>query len=187
MDTGAWQATFHSIAKSRTLGWGMTCKRCQKWQPALKTVLLRWSIHVMVSNDICFCTSAAIIRVCVCVCVCVCTQSCLILFDLMDCSHQAPLSVEFPRQEYWSGLPFPPPRDLPNSGIEPTSLAPPSLVGRCFTHLCHRWLQASHVTSSTKWGTRWNTLPFSFSHYKFTVYKLIKGNVAEIMHEPRKA
>ena len=36
---------------------------------------------------------------------------------------QAPLSMEFPRQEYWSGLPFPPPRDLPNPGIKPASLA----------------------------------------------------------------
>ena len=37
--------------------------------------------------------------------------------------HQALLSVELSRQEYWSGLPFPPPGDLPNSGIEPRSLA----------------------------------------------------------------
>ena len=34
-------------------------------------------------------------------------------------THQAPLSMEFPRQEYWSGLPFPSPRDLPNPGTEP--------------------------------------------------------------------
>ena len=33
-------------------------------------------------------------------------------------AHQAPLSMEFSRQEYWSGLPFPPPRDLPDPGIE---------------------------------------------------------------------
>ena len=37
--------------------------------------------------------------------------------------HQAPLSMEFPRQEYWSGLLFPSPGDLPNPGIEPTSPA----------------------------------------------------------------
>ena len=37
-------------------------------------------------------------------------------------AHQAPLSVGFSRQEYWSGLPFPPPGDLPDSGIEPESL-----------------------------------------------------------------
>ena len=39
----------------------------------------------------------------------------------------------FSRQEYWSGLPFPPPRDLPNPGIKPTSLEPPALAGRFFT------------------------------------------------------
>ena len=38
-------------------------------------------------------------------------------------ARQAPLSMGFPRQEYWRGLPFPPPGDLPNPGIEPTSLA----------------------------------------------------------------
>ena len=37
---------------------------------------------------------------------------------------QAPLSMELSRQEYWSGLPFPPPRDLSDPGIEPTSLSP---------------------------------------------------------------
>ena len=38
-------------------------------------------------------------------------------------AHQAPLSMEFFRQEYWSGLPFPSPGDLPNPGIEPGSPA----------------------------------------------------------------
>ena len=37
--------------------------------------------------------------------------------------HQAPLSMGFPRQEHWRGLPFPTPEDLPNSGIEPASPA----------------------------------------------------------------
>ena len=37
--------------------------------------------------------------------------------------HQAPVSVEFSRQEYCSGLPFPPPEDLPNPGTEPASPA----------------------------------------------------------------
>ena len=49
------------------------------------------------------------------------TQSCPTLWDLMDCSPQAPLSMEFSRQEYWSGLPFFSPGDLPNSGIKPRS------------------------------------------------------------------
>ena len=38
-------------------------------------------------------------------------------------AHQAPLSMEFSRQEYWSELPFPSPRDLPDPGIEPRSPA----------------------------------------------------------------
>ena len=36
-------------------------------------------------------------------------------------AHQAPPSIEFPRQEYWSGLPFPSPGQLPDPGIEPMS------------------------------------------------------------------
>ena len=38
-------------------------------------------------------------------------------------AHQAPLSMGFPRQKYWSGLSFPPPGDLPNPGIKPVSPA----------------------------------------------------------------
>ena len=44
-------------------------------------------------------------------------------------ARQASLSMGFPRQEYWSGLPFPSPGDLPDPGIEPMSLA---LAGRFF-------------------------------------------------------
>ena len=45
-------------------------------------------------------------------------------------AHQAPLSMGFPRQEYWRGLPFPSPGDLPNPGSEPSS---PALSGGFFT------------------------------------------------------
>ena len=48
-------------------------------------------------------------------------------------AHQLPLSVEFSRQEYWSGLPFPPPGDLPNPDIKLLSPASPALAGRFFT------------------------------------------------------
>ena len=44
-------------------------------------------------------------------------------------AHQAPLSMGFSRKEYWSGLPCPPPGDLPDSGIEPVSLTSPALAG----------------------------------------------------------
>ena len=46
---------------------------------------------------------------------------------------QAPLSMGFSRQEYWSGLPFPPPGNLPNPRIKPTSPAPPALAGGYFS------------------------------------------------------
>ena len=73
-----------------------------------------------------------------CVCVCACVHSCV---DLCMSTHsfmsnsfatpwtvafQAPLSMGFLRQEYRSGVPFPPPGDLPDPGIKPTSPALPS-------------------------------------------------------------
>ena len=59
----------------------------------------------------------------VCVCVCVCVLSCAQLFATpRTVAHQAPLSMEFSRQEYYSALPFPSPGDLPDPGIKPTSL-----------------------------------------------------------------
>ena len=59
-------------------------------------------------------------------------QSCLTLCDVTSwaVTHQASLFMEFSRQEYWSGLPFPSPGDLPNPGIKPGS---PALAGRLFT------------------------------------------------------
>ena len=62
-------------------------------------------------------------------------------------AHQAPLSMGFPKQEYWSGLPFPSPGDLPDPGIK---LASPSLAGGFFTteltgkaHICQSQSYAS--------------------------------------------
>ena len=48
-------------------------------------------------------------------------------------AHWAPLTMGFSRQEYWSGLPGPPPGDLPHPGIKPASLASPALGGGFFT------------------------------------------------------
>ena len=48
-------------------------------------------------------------------------------------AHQAPLSMGFSKQEYWSGLPFPSPGDLRDPGIEPVSLMSPTLAGGLFT------------------------------------------------------
>ena len=60
-------------------------------------------------------------------------QSRLTLCDPTDCSPQAPLSMQFSRQVYWSGLQCPPPGDLSSPGIELASLMSPALAGRLFT------------------------------------------------------
>ena len=67
-----------------------------------------------------------------------CAQSHPTLCDPMDCSHQAPLSTEFSRQEgffHWRGLPFPTKEDLSNPGIKSTC---PTLAGLYFYH-CTTW------------------------------------------------
>ena len=60
--------------------------------------------------------------------------SCVRLFVMLwTVALQTPLSMGFSRQEYWSGLPFPSPEDLPDPGIKPVSLKSCALVGGFFT------------------------------------------------------
>ena len=61
------------------------------------------------------------------------TKLCPTLMIPWTVACQAPLSMGFSRQEYCSGLPFPSSGDLPNSGMEPTSLTYPALAGGFFT------------------------------------------------------
>ena len=76
----------------------------------------------------------------------------------MDCvAHQAPLSMEFSRQGYWSGLPFSTPGDLPDPGSEPVSLAPPApstLAGELFTTGPGKPLQDRAIMQSPKWARK---------------------------------
>ena len=82
---------------------------------------------------------------CVYVCVCVCmrvhtriyTKSLQLCPTFCDPIYygavRSPLPMGFSRQEYWSGLPCPPPMYLPDPGIEPTSIRSPALAGGFFT------------------------------------------------------
>ena len=82
-------------------------------------------------------------------------------------AHQAPLSMGFPRQECWSGLPCSTPRGLPDPEIEPASLAFPSLAGRFFTSLppgkhlsyqrvtLNQWEDSKHIF----WIWQWHPTP----------------------------
>ena len=69
----------------------------------------------------------AVLLLCVCVLV---AQLCPTLCESMDFAHQSSLSMEFSRQEYWSGLPFPSPGNLADPGIEPEFPVSPALAGR---------------------------------------------------------
>ena len=72
------------------------------------------------------------IHMCVCMCLCVCLLSHPTLCHIMNCSPpETALSMGLSRQECCSGLPFPPPGDLPDPGIKPTSLI--SALGGFFT------------------------------------------------------
>ena len=75
-----------------------------------------------------------------------CVQSYPALCDPVTVARQAPLSMGLSRQEYWSGLPFPPPRDLPDPGIKPTSPVSPALHTGS--------LPLSHQESNIKIGTK---------------------------------
>ena len=64
--------------------------------------------------------------------------SCVWLFETpWTVAHQFPLPTGFPRQEYWSVWPCPPPGDLPNPGVEPVSLTSSALTGGFFNHCYH--------------------------------------------------
>ena len=79
-----------------------------------------------------------------------CMPSCFSLVwlcaTLWTVAHQAPLSVGFSGQEYWSGLPFPSPGDLCDPGIEPVSLTSPALADGFFTTRA-TWMSRMKISS----------------------------------------
>ena len=86
--------------------WGATCegRSLQLKITKIYSLLARQGCHFLIPT------------------LCPLLQSCMTLFNPMDCSPPGSLSMGFPRQGYWSGLPFPPPGDLLHPGIEPASL-----------------------------------------------------------------
>ena len=78
------------------------------------------------------------------------TKSCPTLATPWTVTRQAPLSMGFSRQEYWSELPFPSPGDLPNPGIEPRS--PALQIDSLPTELRGKKYRESHVQENFKDG-----------------------------------
>ena len=85
--------------------------------------------------------------------------------------HQAPLSIGFSRQEYWSGLPCPSPGDLRDPGTEPASLMSPALAGGFFTTIA-TW-------EAPKEGTSFSYVHESLLVVLYTLLYLICMNVAK--------
>ena len=92
--------------------------------------------------------------------VCMLNHSCSVKLFVtpQTIARQAPLSTGFSRQEYWSGLPCPPPEDLPNQGIEPMSLTSPALASEFFT------------------------ISASWEAHKSIQFSLIYASVLQVMH-----
>ena len=129
MDTGAWQATIHGSQRVGHDWANFTHTKC----PGLRFVALGRGPE---PRPVLSPRQWYPIRLFLVVCTCAKSiQLCPTLCDPRTAACQAPLSMEFSRQGYWSGLPCCPPGDLPNPGIKPACLMSPALAGRFFTTL----------------------------------------------------
>ena len=81
-------------------------------------------------------------------------------------AYQAHLSIRFSRQEHWSGLPFPPPGDLPNPGIEPESLMSPVLAAGFFTTSA-TWKAYNVITNRYN---LWEVIWLEFFSFLFVIW-----------------
>ena len=134
-----------------------------------------------------------------CVCVCVGAHVCSCVFSLVPLfktpgtvAHQAPLSMEFPKQESWSGLSFPFPGALPHPGFKPASLVS-TCIGRQARHqgspldfissdaYCRYWLYCwieqlkrqcfESVSFLCSFSVFWNPEPLSFYQWVWVIRK----------------
>ena len=133
MDCSLTGSSIHGIFQARVLEWGAIVHMCLHTYECEYSVWFQKNIYSWL---------------CMCVCVLIyytCAQSLSLVWLLVtpwSVAHQAPLSLEFSRQECWSGLSFPSPGDLSDPAMEPTSLVSPELAGGFFTIAPHRKLQS---------------------------------------------
>ena len=95
------------------------------------------------------------------------TKSCLTLCNPIDCSRQAPLSMGFSRQEYWSGVPCLPSGDLPNPGIKPVSPISPAVDSLLSEPLGKPKLMVENLNQVFKRNSVMSLLLFLCSLYNF--------------------
>ena len=133
-DRGAWWTTVHGVRKSQTWlkNWATTII-------AISANSYNWVVSNLVSVRLTMCHIFLFLHMfnnlLLCsVYVCSVAQSCLTLCDPLDCHLPgSSVSMEFFRQEYWCGLPFPTPGDLSDPGIRLASLVSPALAGGFLT------------------------------------------------------
>ena len=115
-------SSVHGISQVRILEWvAISFSRESSLTQGSSLCLLQvysFPLHHQGSPRVCICETKMYVKYCVPAKL---LQSCPTLCNPMDCTCQAPLSMGFYRQEYWSGLPWCSPADLPNPGIEPMS------------------------------------------------------------------
>ena len=113
-------------------------KQCFRSWDRLQTPIITVIVMMIATNLYwwpfqAFVKSLTSVILCVPVCMLSCFSHVWLFATLWTVAHQAPLSMGLSRQEYWNGLPCPPPVDLPNPGVEPISLTSPVLASRFFT------------------------------------------------------
>ena len=117
-------------------------------------------------------------------------QSCLTLATLWTVACQPPLSMGFSRQVYWSGLQFPSPRDLPNSGIEPGS--PPLQVdslpteppGKRTLIIMKIYIHIDNRVTSNEWIWSWSRF-ISWESTSVRSASMSAGNTPNQVHPPQ--
>ena len=131
---GSWTGRFggHCAQASWSLGWGWTWSKAADPESTLYNTWLRvLTAGEQLLTKVCNLRFGTVnthvildgldYNALETICCCSVTKSCLTLVTPWTAVHQAPLSVGFPRQEYWSQLPFLSPGDFPDPGIKPTS------------------------------------------------------------------
>ena len=88
-------------------------------------------------------------------------------------AQQATMFMGFSRQEYWCGLPFPTPGDLPDTGIKPTPLVSPTWVGRFFTTMPHSLMNFLKVSMYVKVIHLLSDIGKEFSRMSLPIYRSV--------------